>query len=498
MTMEARTIKRREFVGSLAAGAAAMAFPHIVTASAKSRPNVLVIMSDEHDPAVSGCYGDPIAQTPNLDRLAQSGVVFDSCYTNSPLCVPSRLSFTSGKYSSRVGAWNNDCWLPADDYPSLPRIMNAAGCESFLAGKMHYDPTRRYGFTELYPASTNQSQKTGRGGRRQSDDESVNHESWKNRSSDFRVGDSSNVINHDLLVTQNCVEFLSRRRKDDKPFFLLAGYLSPHFPLIVPEKYASRYAEKIAMPDIPAGHLDNLPLNYKHLRMGFGVVDATPQQVKMGRELYWGFVNWFDDQLGQLLTALEHSGLAQNTLVVYTADHGENKGDHGLWWKNCMYQAAARVPLVVRWPERWRGGQRRAGVCSLVDAVQTIADIGGAEVPEDWNGNSLAPWMDNPQTKWKDCAVSEYYAHNIASGFTMLRQGNCKYVYHCRMDENRGPERELYDLQADPKEFHNLAAQPGRQKQMDEMHRLLIKEIGRDPEETEQICRADCARGYAR
>ncbi|MBN2328212.1 MAG: sulfatase-like hydrolase/transferase, partial [Candidatus Omnitrophica bacterium] len=232
-------------------------------------------------------------------------MVFDSCYTNSPRCVPSRLSFTSGKYCSRVGAWSNNCWLPSDDYPSLPRIMNAAGYESFLAGKMHYDPSRRYGFKELYPAATNQSQKIGRGNRRRSDEKSVNHNSWKNRSSDFHTGDSSSVMKHDLLVTKNSVEFLSNRRKGDKPFFLLAGYLSPHFPLIVPTEYASRYSDKIAMPDIPEGHLDRLPLNYKHLRMGFGLVDATPDQVKNGRELYWGFVNWLDDQLGQLLAALE-------------------------------------------------------------------------------------------------------------------------------------------------------------------------------------------------
>ena len=113
------------------------------------RPNILVIMSDEHNASVLGRYGNSIVRTPNLDRLAIQGIVFERAYTNSPLCVPSRLAFTAGKYISRIGAWNNDCRLPTSDYPALPRIMNAAGYESFLCGKMHYDATCRYGFTEI-------------------------------------------------------------------------------------------------------------------------------------------------------------------------------------------------------------------------------------------------------------------------------------------------------------------------------------------------------------
>ncbi len=125
--------------------------PRLLSAAGKalaevSQPNILVIMSDEHNAGVLGGYGNKTVQTPNLDALANRGVVFENCYCNSPLCVPSRLSFTSGKYVSRVGAWSNSCWLPAADYPSLPRILGAAGYESFLCGKMHYDRTRRYGF----------------------------------------------------------------------------------------------------------------------------------------------------------------------------------------------------------------------------------------------------------------------------------------------------------------------------------------------------------------
>ena len=142
--------------------------------------------------------------------------------------------------------------------------------------------------------------------------------------------------------------------------------------------------------------------------------------------------------------------------MIYTTDHGENLGEHGLWWKNSMYEHAARVPLIVSWPARWKGGQRRVGASSTVDLVQTIADLGGASVPGDWNGSSMCRWMDDSAAAWKDLAVSEYYAHNIASGFAMLRTGQYKYVYHTAADKEHPAQRELYDLEADMHETSGI------------------------------------------
>ena len=207
-------------------------------------------------------------------------------------------------------------------------------------------------------------------------------------------------------------------------------------------------------------------------------------------------MEWFDDQVDQLLSALGDSQVADNTIVIYTADHGENRGEHGLWWKNCMYEQAARVPLIVRWPKRWRGRQRRSGACSLVDVTRTIAEMADTKAPADWNGDSLLLYVDNARTRWKDTAVSEYYGHNITSGFVMIRQGPWKYVYHNRMDDEHGPERELYDLKEDPGEFTNLASRRDQQERVAAMHAALCKELGEDPEKAELRCRADYAKGY--
>ena len=474
-------------------GAALAVALRIQAAPQAAKPNILVIMSDEHNANVLGCYGNKIIRTPNLDKLAARGVVFQSCYCASPLCVPSRQAFTAGKYISRISAWNNDVRMPADS-PSLPRALNAVGYESFLCGKMHYDADCRYGFTDI-GGNMNKAHMTGLGGRRPAD-KLAHAPGYSARFKDFHTGDTSSPMKHDLAVTAGVLDFLKQRKAGDKPFFLLAGYLTPHFPLIVPEQYYAHYKDKVPMPVIPAGFMDTLPLNYQHLRVGFHYEDVPPDLVKKGRELYYGLTEWMDNEAGKVLSALAASVAASNTVVIYTADHGENMGEHGLWWKNCLYEQAARVPLIVSWPERWKGGQRRAGACSLLDVVQTIAQVGGARTPSDWDGDSLVPWLDNSNTTWKDRAVSQYYAHDIASGYAMIRSGRYKYVYHTAADDKHPAQIELYDLKADPGEFSNLASQAEHKALIKELHAALVKELGEDPEATEKRAREELAKGY--
>ncbi len=484
---------RRDFLrASITAGAA----PAVLSsASRNDTPNVLVIMSDEHNRRIAGCYGNTIARTPNIDRLAREGVTFDSAYCNSPLCVPSRLAFTSGKYIHRVGGWSNSCRLSSDEYPSLPHVMNSAGYESFLCGKQHYDAAHRYGFTEI-GGNMNNSHHDGRGVRRQADDQTVNFKGSNARFAEFHAGEDSTVMTHDRRVTAGVVDFFEKRRTGGKPFFLFAGYLAPHFPLTAPESLWQHYRDRIPMPEIPEGFLESLPLNFKHLRRGFGLTNVSPDIVKRGRELYYALTEWVDAQIGIVLNALRKSAFAENTVILYTSDHGENMGEHGLWWKNCTYEQAAHIPLICRWPARWKGGQRRSGACSMVDVVQTIAAIGQGRVPGDWNGQPMLDWLDHPGAKWRDMAVSQYYGHNVASGFAMLRRGPWKYVYHSAPDARHGAERELYRLDEDPGEFNNLAAKPEFRSQAESLHAALIKELGEHPDDSEARCRRDYATGY--
>ncbi len=490
---------RRTFLQGAAATLGAAALPIKSSASIgkfAKQPNILWIMSDEHNPHVTGCYGNRIVRTPNMDALAEQGVTFDTHYCNSPLCVPSRLSLTAGKYASRVDVWGLTCRLPSADIPSLPRVMNDAGYESFLCGKQHYDYSRRYGFTEV-GGNFNQWYKTGKGHRLPP--EHLTQQRLSPRFDHFHPGDHGSTVEHDRLVTAGAVDFLSKRTQGEKPFFLFAGYLAPHFPLIVPQPYWDRYRGKIDMPVIPPGFLENLSLNYKVQRAGFEEIGVPDDTVRRGRELYYGLTDWVDNEIGKVLAALRmHPEIAENTVIIYSSDHGENMGEHGMWWKNCMFEQASRVPLIVSWPRRWAAGQRRAGASAHVDLVQTIAAIGGGHAPDDWNGESMLPWLDQPRQAWKNYAVIEYYAHNTASGYAMSRDGDWKYTYHTVIDKDHPAQHELYNIESDPREFTNLAAKPEHRARVQAMHARLVKEVGGDPDETEQRSRHQLARGYHR
>ena len=483
-----------------AAGASGLALEQATAGrprKTRKKPNILWIMSDEHNPKVASYYGNTRVQTPNVDGLSKSGITFDNHYCNSPLCTPSRLSLTSGKYVSRVGAWNLNCWLPSPDIASLPRVLNGSGYESFLCGKQHYDYSRRYGFTEV-GGNFNEWYKTGLG--RRLPPTHLTQARLSPRFDDFHPGDHGSTVEHDRRVTAGAVEFLTNKQADGKPFFLFVGYLAPHFPLIVPEENWDRYRGRIDMPVFQQGDLDDLPLNYKVQRAGFEEIGVPEDTVRRGRELYYGLTDWADNEIGKVLTALrQHPGIAEDTVIIYSSDHGENMGEHGMWWKNNMFDSATRVPLVISWPKRWGGGaQRRTQASSHVDLVQTVIDIADGRAPADWNGTSMLPWLDDPRTKWKDFAVSEYYAHNTASGYVMLRSGEWKYVYHTVIDSDHPAERELYHLTADPGELNNLASVPEHQARIAAMHAVLVKELGANPDETEQRSRSELARGYDR
>ena len=464
------------------------------------RPNILVIMSDEHTASVMGAAGDSIVQSPNLDELAQKGVLFENCYTPSPICVPARLAFTVGKYVSKCGMWSNQSKFDTDDIPSVASLLRDNGYECYLGGKMHYAPDRRYGFEELFPSYANKRFRKAHP-RRVDLSDSVFFEKESElspRFQDFYTGERSIILDHDKKVTKYCTELIENRRPDDNPMMLIAGYIAPHFPLIVPQKYHDMYRNQVPMPHLPGGHIDMLPTHYQVMRKSFKVDMVPDELTKLGRELYYGLVTWFDEQVGQLLGSLEDSQISENTIVIYTSDHGENMGDHGLWWKNSMYDCSTKIPLIVSWPERWGRGKRRTEICSLLDVVQTIMEATDTPTPKDWDGHSMINLLDERDSKWKNYAISEYYANNIASGHCMIRNGDFKYVYFNRINDQYPEARQLFNLKEDPGEFNNLAADSRYAALIKEMHTLLVGEIGREPEAVEEDARKDIDASHER
>lgn len=461
-----------------------------------TRPNILLIITDEHNAIIMGCAGDKLIRTPHLNNLASQGVLFNAHYCSSPICIPSRQSLTTGKYVSHHNVWGNTVGVQ-EGTPSLARELNSAGYESFLIGKMHYKGGMSHGYTLLDSPNRKNNENAG--------DPVPAKVSLRKRLPAGEFPDRGNelggefsplgeVNNLDAFIDverrDRAIQFIRGRNIGDKPFFLTVGLISPHYPLVAPPEYLEHYFDRVPMPDIPKGYLEGLPLNYKHLRNDRKFERVPSHIIKLARESYYARVEWTDHQIGQILDALKASPVADNTVVIYTSDHGENLGEHGLWWKNCMFDSAVRVPLIISSPSRWKGAQQRNGACSAVDLVQTICDMGGTKAPANWNGRSFLPWLDNPNYPWRDLAISEFYSGYIASGMAMIRQGDWKYVYHTRADETHGPERELYDLRDDPKELRNLSKELSQQPRIAKMHADLVKELGEEPEKSELRWRA--------
>ena len=424
-------------------------------------------MSDEHGPMWSSAYGHPFVRTPNMERIAASGATFDAGYCNSPLCVPSRLSFMTGRYVSRCEGWDNAKPLPSD-VPTWPYALRSLGYNVALSGKMHLiGPDQLHGFGEQL------SYDPHGGGHRMGHDQSVTTGGqhpiylwddgvptettpWQSVP-EARAG-TGPMIDADDDAEAAALAYLRDPTRRDAPWALCVGLVAPHFPFIVPEPYFSMYyPEHGDLPNNPEGHLDNLPAAARRLRQAFNFNGYTDGEVRRARAAYYGLITYLDDKIGRLLNALDDMGMAENTVIVHTSDHGESLGEHGLWRKMNFYEQSARVPLQIAWPGEIEGGQRFGGAVSLVDATATILDIAGVGDAErammNLDGESLLPQMTGRAAE-RDEAFSEHLAHGTDRPRAMLRQGRWKLAYS---HHAQSPDVELYDLESDPGEFQNLA-----------------------------------------
>ena len=432
------------------------------------RPNFLVIMSDEHGPMWSSAYGHPFVQTPNMERISESGATFDAAYCNSPLCVPSRLSFMTGRYASRCEGWDNAKPLPSD-VPTWPYLLRSVGYDSTLSGKMHLiGPDQLHGFRRQlaydphgggHRRDTDQSLSTGGRHPIYLWDEGLptEDEPWPSVK-EARAG-SGPMIEADDAIEQAALSYLRDPARQDSPWALCVGFVAPHFPFVVPYPYFSMYWPQHAdLPNNPPGHLDNLPAAANRLRQAFNFSGYTDDEVRAARAAYYGLITYLDDKIGRLLDALEESGMSENTVVIHTSDHGESLGEHGLWRKMNFYEQSARVPLQISWPGVIEAGQRFSGAVSLVDATATILDAASLDQTSksymNLDGVSLLPQMIGDTGRQRDEAFSEHLAHGTDRPRAMVRQGRWKLSYS---HHSTSPDLELYNLESDPGEFHNLA-----------------------------------------
>ena len=437
------------------------------------KPNILVIMTDQHDPGVSSAYGHRLVRTPNMQRLADEGGVFEHAYCNAPLCTPSRAAFMTGTHPFRTRVWDNMVSM-ASDLPTWAHRLNAAGYETCLSGKMHFiGPDQLHGFRRrLIEDIHGMGPNWGR------------VPNWNNNDPADRKGRQRLIdepgagehlhMSYDNEVVEKTRAYLREPARHESPWALCVSFFTPHFPFIArPEYFHHYYPDRVDMPEIPDGHLASQHAVSKRLRDFYGCAEIPEENVRRVRAAYYGLVEFVDDQIGAVLDALEGNGLAQNTVVVYVSDHGELNGEHGLWFKCSFYEQSVRVPLIVRWPDKVPPGTRYKRITSLIDVTATLLDISGAD-NEGVDGTSLAPLLIGAEADGGGVALAEYEAQVARSPWRMVRRDRYKLNYY------HGEGCELFDLEADPGEFHDLAANPAHGEVVRELREVALTDW--DPE----------------
>ena len=438
------------------------------------RPNILLLMADQMAASVLPAYGHRLVKTPNLDRLAERSAVFENAYCNFPICAPSRYSMLTGRLAHSIHAWDNAAELPAAT-PTINHYLGKLGYATTLCGKMHFvGPDQLHGYderlmTDIYPADFAWVPDWTQGPR--------NAPTGLSLRGVIEAGECVRSLQIDYddeteYWAQQKLYDLARR-PERKPFFLTVSFSHPHSPFTAPSEHWHRYAHEDIDPPavgpIPLEELDTHSrwLYYSHGRDRF---EVTQEHVLNARHAYYGMVSYVDDKVGRLMKILGEVGLAEDTVVVFTSDHGEMLGERGMWYKQTFFENSARVPLIVSGP-----GVRAArhdAVTSLVDLFPTLLDFASdgkrPELAGPIHGESWMPLLGASGTRRSDAAISEYSDMGVCAPCRMIRVGSLKYVH------THGHPALLFDLSSDPRELRNLsgtAAYAQREAQLKE--RLL-------------------------
>ena len=420
--------------------------------------NLLIIMSDQHSRALMGCYGHPLVRTPNLDALAQRGTRFANCWTPSPVCVPARAAFATGKYVHQIGFWDN-----ADPYdgsePSWHHRWRAAGHQVVSIGKLHFrSDDDDSGFSEsIVPMQVIE----GKG-----DLMSLIRDDLPVRGAAYKMArmagpGESPYTQYDREIAARAQIWLHQEapKYRDKPWVLFVSFVAPHYPLTAPPEHYFQYFNdpKLPMPRFyEPGQRPTHPF-VRDYAASFNFDDyfKTPDDIRRAVAGYYGLCSFMDEQAGKVLDALTHAGLSSDTRIIYTSDHGDALGQRGLWGKSTLYEEACGVPLIVA----GEGIPERGVVDTPVNLIDTypfiIGCVGENEhgmIDPDHLGVSLARLANGEQPE--RTVLSEYHGMGSTTGAFAIRVGKFKYVHYA----NYPPQ--LFDLAADPEEARDLSAEP--------------------------------------
>ena len=455
--MDSVHVTRRGF---LRASAASVLLAGSTSAGPEKRKNVLFIAVDDLNHSL-GCYGHRSAKTPNIDRLAASGMRFDRAYCQYPVCNPSRSSLLSGLRPDSTGIFNNTTPFRSrlPDVVTLPQLFREAGYFTARLGKIfhsagEFDDPKAWDATSDPRATT-----IGRKGQgRNLTDGQVKWCHWL-------AAEGEDEDQPDGQLAAEAIRFLEQSR--DKPFFLGLGFHKPHDPFIAPKRYFNLYPlDQLTPPLVPQ---DASPLHPLAIASPWkqSFDRFTDQDRREFLRAYYAGVSFMDAQVGKVLQALDRLKLADNTIVLFFGDHGYHLGDHGWWNKNTLYEHSAHAPLLVVAPGETAPGTTCGRFVEFVDFYPTLADLSGLAAPAELEGRSFRPLLRQPDKEWKEAAFTQ-----VQRGAVMGRTVRTDRWRYTEWDGGK-QGAELYDQQNDPGEYHNHGNDPGCAAVRERMARLL-------------------------
>ncbi|MGH9663696.1 MAG: sulfatase-like hydrolase/transferase [Bryobacteraceae bacterium] len=427
------TISRRTFAGSLASGAA------VSLSAAPRRPNIIFLCADQHSGLALGAAGHPIVRTPNLDRLAARGMLFRNAYCGSPVCVPGRASLMTGQFASDVGSYCNS--TPFDGRtPSWGNRLRDAGYHCWATGKLDLTLGKDYGFEEV---------ETAHGHSQHPDITSLFRAPVCFRANERQAvnGVFKDHSEKDNDVASRTLDFLrDRAPKLGKPWVAYAGFHLPHPNWVAQEKYRALYPpETMPLPAWPDGYLERRPAMFQILANFKNISTPIPaDRVRRARAAYYSCISELDAIAGRILDEVDKSGQWDNTVIVYTSDHGEMLGEHGLWLKNVLLEGAARVPLILAGASLPKGKIVETPVMHA-DLIATLIDLAGAKKGPELRGQSLLG------DRRSGIVYAESHSEGNCTGSFIIRKGEWKYFYFT------GDAPLLFNLKDDAGEMRNLA-----------------------------------------
>jgi len=440
-----------------------------------SQPNILYIMTDQQLAAALGCVGHPVVKTPNLDRLAARGVVFDKAYCPSPVCGPSRTSQFAGLYPGTTGAVNNPgVFKGGTGDKLLPILLREKGYSTALVGKLHIGPANRdFGFKEMHlhdsgcsvndPVNSEHSEyvswladKKHNGNTAEVTDYFDGDEvSYGTDNYRFIMGGNrySEEDHYNTWVTDRSIDFIRSYKtvEASQPFFLFTSYFGPHQPMQPPEPWASMYdPDTITLPPEFFTKTDDKPI--AALKTAGSPLMKEPLTEKQYREIlaaYYGQISMIDDGIGKILDELDQQGLTEDTIIVMTADHGDHAGQFGLFFKSTMYENAVKIPLIISVPQCHKSaGQHCRRIVNNIDLYTTLLEYAGITPPPTMS-RSLISLLNNPEDKSR---TNETYSE--IGDWSMVVKDNLKLIRMVQPDGSR--LHELYDINEPVPDSHNL------------------------------------------